>query len=239
MSSKKRKQREDEPETRAKKKQKSEESEIIEKKKGKSKMLLKNLSKKLLNEFQEAQKFANLTHSEDIKWIESRKSLVHSFNDFFVEYVYVIVASGFRAKTAAQLTPKLASCDGNYDKMIDLFKNKQKCQAISDVWKLKPEWAKIRTELEDENSLMRFPRIGNIVKYHLARNIGLKSCVKPDLHLTQYAVSHGYNDTQKMVTEIAKHYELAPGTADFMLWIWLSHNRGKENECCNGGFRLR
>jgi len=240
MSSRKRKQREQDEKEKSPKKQKTEDTKILAEKKirGKPKML-KNLTKKLLSEFQEAKKFASTTHPNDIKWIESRKSLVQSFDDFFMEYVYVIIASGFRAKIAAQLTPKLISCDGDYDKMLSIFKNKLKCKAITDVWELRSDWTKIRSELIDVDSLMRFPRIGNTVKFHLARNIGLKSCVKPDLHLNQYAISHGYSDSQKMVTDIANNDNLAPGTADFMLWIWLSHHRGKESECCNGGFRLR
>eukprot|EP00696_Hemimastix_kukwesjijk_P008966 gnl/Hemi2/21324_TR7084_c0_g1_i1.p1 gnl/Hemi2/21324_TR7084_c0_g1~~gnl/Hemi2/21324_TR7084_c0_g1_i1.p1 ORF type:complete len:272 (-),score=29.55 gnl/Hemi2/21324_TR7084_c0_g1_i1:26-841(-) len=194
-------------------------------------------------DFEAAQEFAKRTHQADIDWVNSRQSLVRSFDEFYDEYAYVIVASGFRARLAATLAPKLVdaarSSDGDYESMLKLFGNKSKVKALSDVWKLRSDWPRIRTSIKTTDDLLQFPRVGPIVKFHLSRNIGLESCVKPDIHLTAFAASHGWTDVQQMVSDVSSSFNLTPGVADFILFIWLMHNRGVCAACCFGGHPIR
>jgi len=199
----------------------------------------KPLSRLLTNEFQSAMEFSNKSHGTDIEWMKSREHLITDFDDFFENYVYVVVASGFRAIHAARLTPKLVACKGDVNKMLPIFGNRQKVEAIGKVWAMRKNWAQLRRTFRSPEDLTVLPRIGPTVKWHLARNIGLISCGKPDLHLVRYAKSHHWADSQKMTAALAKEYHLTVGVADFMLWIWLSHGRGKKCPCCNGGYPLR
>ncbi|KAA6354408.1 MAG: hypothetical protein EZS28_050065 [Streblomastix strix] len=194
----------------------------------------------VLADFENARKFANKTHKKDVDWVLTRTSLTESFDDFFFNYIYVIVASGFRALTAARITQKLNDCHGDLEQMRKIFRNEQKIQAINTVWQKRGEWKTIRKTLTNVDSLKQFPRIGDIVKYHLARNIGLISCGKPDLHLVRYCEAHKISDPHQLINGISKKTGIIPGAADFMLWVWLSHSRGtKENACCNSEFILR
>jgi thermostable 8-oxoguanine DNA glycosylase len=90
---------------------------------------------------------------------------------------------------------------------------------------------------------MNLPFIGGITKYHLARNIGLISCAKPDLHLCRWCGRITGREDEETVHEvtrrIAESVEKKQGTVDFAIWVWLSHNKGDELECCHGGFALR
>ncbi|KAH7821165.1 uncharacterized protein MONOS_17790 [Monocercomonoides exilis] len=198
------------------------------------------LTKKIREDFEKAKEFAESTHKEDIDWIKSRVSLTEDFDDFFDNYIYVIIASGFRAMVAARISKKLFECKGDMDKMREIFKNEKKLQAIKDVWDMKKDWSKIRSTITDVDSLKQFPRIGDIVKYHLARNIGLISCGKPDVHLVRYCEGYNCDDPHVLINALSKEVNLLPGTVDFILWIWLSHGKGtKKAACCNGGYPLR
>ncbi|KAJ5070457.1 hypothetical protein M0811_10929 [Anaeramoeba ignava] len=210
-----------------------------EKSKEKSKKKSKtNKTEKLTKLFKKAEKFAKKTHIQDIERIDKRDHLVEKFDEFFKEYIYVVVASGFRGKTAAELLPKLEKCQGNKKKMLKHFKNKRKCEAISTVFQLKNDWENLRSSLTTVDSLKQFPLIGDVVKHHLARNIGLVTCAKPDLHLTRLAKKLKFKDVKSMVDFVASNFNYKPGTADFILWIYLSHN-GEEQDCCYGGYELR
>lgn len=63
---------------------------------------------------------------------------MESFDEFIEEYVYVILASGFRAELAARLAPAVhAACahsGGDATAMRAVFANGAKITAIADTW---------------------------------------------------------------------------------------------------------
>jgi len=198
------------------------------------------------SQFSTALEFVERVHAPDLKWIRSRQSLVRTFDEFFEEYVYVVVASGFRGRTAARFTPLLIACDGDETRMLAVFKNKRKVAAIACVFQLRHKWDEptgFRANVArwGIDTLINLPMIGPITKFHLARNIGLsRDVAKPDLHLVRYAAEQRQSSVQSMVESIAQSHEMTVGVVDFILWVWLSHARGQTtHECCNGGARLR
>ena len=203
----------------------------------------KEQRKKALKEFAEALDFATKTHQADIDRIDSLTGLMNSLDDFFYEYVSVVLASGFKAQIAARLTPQIVACQGDLDKMQTIFKNKVKTKSIATVWKNKAQWNELRESFKSVDDLTKLPYIGEITKYHLGRNIGLLSHPKPDLHLVRWCKTINGIESEENVTtiidEIAKEVSKKPGTTDFILWVWLSHDRGTEQPCCHGGYALR
>ncbi|KAJ3448201.1 hypothetical protein M0813_22134 [Anaeramoeba flamelloides] len=197
------------------------------------------LSKELIKLFEKSVKFTKKTHPKDYERIDKRKQLVKTFEEFYKEYIYVVLASGFSSKTAAGLLDKMIEQNGDYDELIKIFKNKRKVKAISDMYQKKTVWKAFRKKLNKVNNLQKLPMIGQITKYHLARNIGLYSCVKPDVHLVRLAKRFHWDNVKLMVEKLAKKYKMLPGTADFVLWVYLSHNEGEDNECCYGKRELR
>jgi hypothetical protein len=69
--------------------------------------------------------------------------------------------------------------------------------------------------------LSSFSFIGNITKYHLARNIGV-DVVKPDRHLVRLAEFLKYESPDTLVTEIHGANGIRKGTIDYVLWQWLA-----------------
>ncbi|OHT09829.1 hypothetical protein TRFO_21108 [Tritrichomonas foetus] len=196
-----------------------------------------------MKDYLEAYNFTLDTHKSDMERINSLNGLLKNFDDFFYEYVYVVMASGFKGKIAARLTPLLVDCKGNMAKMQEIFKNQRKLDSIKKVWDNKENWEETRESFKSVDDLLNLPYIGNITKYHLARNIGLLSCAKPDLHLCKWVEKITGDKSEDMVNkvtkEIAEKLKRKQGTVDFALWVWLSHNRGEEAECCHGGYALR
>lgn len=199
--------------------------------------------KQACEDYDKAYEFTLKVHKSDLERIDGLNGLVEDFDTFFYEYVYVILASGFRAKVAARLCPLLVECKGDMDKMREHFKNEAKLTAIHKVYEMKPEWKELRERFTSIDSLTELPRIGPIVKYHLARNIGVCSCAKPDKHMIRWLEeltgSKEEDDVQVLTDAIAKKVGRKQGSVDFALWVWLSHSRGEEMECCNGGLALR
>eukprot|EP01139_Manchomonas_bermudensis_P005402 Amastigsp_a175054_37.p1 type:complete len:237 gc:universal Amastigsp_a175054_37:1250-540(-) len=196
-------------------------------------------SDELARAFAAAVAFTRAHHGSDLARIDKRRTVVESFDEFFVEYTYVIVASGFRAKTAARMLGPLVACGGDEARMLEVFKNKAKVKALAEIWQRRDEWPQLRASFTSVDALKCLPRIGDTVKFHLARNIGLDSVAKPDLHLMAFAKAAGATDVHAMVRDLATANSMAVGSADFCLWVWLSHGRGATNECCDGGFELR
>jgi hypothetical protein len=195
-----------------------------------------------MDEYEKASEFALATHASDVTRIDSLNGLMESFDDFFYEYVYVVIASGFRARVAARVTPRLVACEGNMEKMRKIFRNHRKLDAIAEVWSQKDDWKQLKETLNSVEDLTKLPFIGQITKFHLARNIGLISCAKPDLHLCRWCekvVGNGDEAVVPAITQaIGDRVGRKQGTVDFMLWVWLSH-QGVKQECCNGGYALR
>lgn len=63
------------------------------------------------------------THKSDYDFISKRKDIVKDFDSFYSEYVYCVIASGFKGLVAAKLASKLVACKGDEKKCFEIFKN--------------------------------------------------------------------------------------------------------------------
>jgi hypothetical protein len=196
-----------------------------------------------LVDYAKALAFTMKTHASDLTRIDSLDGLMTDFDSFFYEFVYVVLASGFRGRIAARLTPELVACRGDMARMTAIFKNQRKLSAIAQIWGQRGQWKQLRDSFTSVDALTTLPIIGEITKFHLARNIGLTSCAKPDLHLCRWCGRVAGRDDEAIVPivtqAIADRVGRKQGTVDFALWVWLSHGEGEEMECCHGGFALR
>lgn len=198
--------------------------------------------------FVEADNFSTRTHASDVAWIMDRQVLITDFVEFMREYIYVVIASGFRGAVAAALTDRLHACidfeSGVIkEKLEGVFKNKAKTMAIERTYySLKDNYTEVSKEWKDPTDLQALPFIGSTTCWHLARNIGLQSSVKPDLHMKRlFNRIYRRSDPsfiQEKIIELARAVGQPPGVVDFKLWVYLSHE-GKVKDCCNGGRRLR
>jgi|ERR1700722_382708 len=196
--------------------------------------------------FSKALGFATKYYKEDMERISSTKfdELMPEF--FFREYCWVVCTSGFNAKIVSRFFPELMvvvrplfnvvefnTKDVNAldiaIKASELINNKRKIKAIIDsAFKIgesinETGWLIYRnTKLNTPDKLEELPFIGPITRYHLARNIGLLDCVKPDLHLNRAAENWGFQNPLELCQAIKTKYNIPLGIIDLVLWYALS-----------------
>lgn len=102
---------------------------------------------------------------------------------FLNEYVYVVLNTGMRNQVAEKIYKNLHET-GDLDKSV---KHKGKHKAIGLAFENYESWFKELKDAEDKvEYLGSLFFIGNITKYHLARNLGI-DVAKPDRHLQRIA----------------------------------------------------
>jgi len=160
---------------------------------------------------------------EEIDMVESRTLDKISEKDFFREYVFVVCNSGMKNKIATKIFKKY------FEIGLDAINHPGKKAAISQLEIYYKEWFNILQSMKtdkDRLGLMNIlPFIGNITKYHLARNLGI-DCAKPDRHLQRIANHFKYNDVQTMCSYISNETGDRIGTVDVVLWRAMQLKRG-------------
>lgn len=181
---------------------------------------------------------------------EFRRIMITDFSSvtpdfFFCEFIWVVHASGFSAKTVGNVMPKLKKAYGKYDSLAvepfesvfprvrKVFNNRQKILSTHHGARMimdgirESGWTDFRDEKLSSPELLRaFPHIGKVTCFHLARNIGLLDFVKPDLHLVRMAKHWGFGDCTTMCEHMrdrsvsGKHLPL--GLVDLALWYTAS-----------------
>ncbi len=192
--------------------------------------------------FEKAYSFAREYYAEEMDQIASVKYEAVDTDHFFREYIWVVHATGFSAKAVGKFMPKLVEAYGLYDELADrtldeavkrvkpVCNNPQKIKAIHKASQILRDgikqsgWEKFKTDsLSSPELLQKLPYIGPVTCFHLARNIGLLGCVKPDLHLIRLADHWGFSDCISMCREMGKGTDLPLGIVDLVVWYAASH----------------
>ncbi len=185
--------------------------------------------------FKSAFVFANLFYKNEINKISSVNFEEITPDFFFLEYVWVVHATGFSAKAVGKFMPKLMEAYGPWEILANeefhtafnrirlVCNNPQKSKAIHSTSKKMTleSWGSFKkNSLFCPEALSKLPYIGKTTCYHLGRNIGLLECVKPDLHLMRMAEYWGFKDCNSMCISIRDNteYKLPLGIIDLILW---------------------
>ena len=185
-------------------------------------------------------------NSDDKSFDEIRENLSNpkklSPDEFADAVAYVILAGGFSQKTAKkihQIIMQKIPENPSVDDLLKIFNNKNKINAIVNVWKNRNNFCdgfyKCETLDDKLNYLQKLPHVGKITANHLARNLG-ENVVKYDIWIQRLGVLYGGNrriaqniDNGKLNAEIKKccddmfeHLEketgLPRGYIDVVLW---------------------
>ncbi len=133
---------------------------------------------------------------------------------FLNAFVYVVLNTGMKNQVAEKIYRELID-SGDLDKSV---KHKGKHKAITLAFRNYETWFKELKQADDKvEYLGSLFFIGDITKYHLARNLGL-DVAKPDRHLQRIADKFGYTDVQEMCKYISEITEERIGTVDVILW---------------------
>ena len=165
------------------------------------------------------ERLVRLGFGEEIEW-QRTAGPPPSAEDFALEAIYVICASGMKQQTARLI----------YDRVVDVmsqgkapgavFGHALKCRAIEAVWRDRQEiFARYEAALtvEEQLAVLRgLDHIGPITVWHLAKNFGM-DVVKPDRHLMRLAAAEE-STPQELCERLARATGDRIATVDLVLW---------------------
>lgn len=154
----------------------------------------------------------------DIAWAEALQE-PRNADEFALEIIFVICNSGMRYTTARTIYEKVVSelrrKDGGSAWAV--FRHTGKAAAIDAIWKMRRQtFRKYRASQDKLAFIAGLPWIGNITKYHVAKNFGLPYA-KPDVHLQRLADALK-TTPQRLCEQLAEASGYSVATVDTLLW---------------------
>lgn len=154
---------------------------------------------------------------------------------FLTDTAFVILNSGMRAAVVRKKWPDIYDIFMGFpdartilqyrevcrEEALKVFGHKAKIEAIlrsaEIVDEIGFEAIHERLRAGDREFLLRFPFIGPITSYHLAKNMGMQ-VAKPDRHLVRYAEAASFDDVQEFCQAIAQPADEKVPVVDIVLW---------------------
>lgn len=177
--------------------------------------------------------YAEVYHKDSLSTFRTVKLEDLTPQKFWSEYVWCVYTSGFRARTITQKYPRLMNAIGPWNwtqpnpwvrkRILKVFANEKKCDSVllCRTYLLNLGWESFQADyIRNPASLKRLPFIGGVTCYHLARNIGIIDCVKPDVHLARLARYFSLVDPELMCSYLAGLSGERLGVVDFILWSY-------------------
>ena len=135
---------------------------------------------------------------------------------FFREYVWVVINSGMKNQVAEGIFKVFWNDNKTYN--FNAIKHPNKNEAIKKVYnRLDFYFSHLLQSKNKLKFLKNLPHIGDITKYHLAKNLGL-NFAKPDRHLVRIANLFGYNHVQDFCEVISELSHDKIGVVDLVFW---------------------
>ena len=176
----------------------------------------------LLSYYKEAKEYCiRKGYQGEIDIVESRVFDDQVADDLLREFVFVVCNSGMKNQVAQGIF-------NNYMKHgVSAIRHPGKHDAIVRAESEYKQWfEKLQHSPCKIIYLGSLPFIGDITKYHLARNLGIDAA-KPDRHLTRLAKIFHYDDVQKMCKYLSDKTGDRVGTVDVILWRSMSLSNGR------------
>jgi len=156
-------------------------------------------------------------YSDEISWYNNLpdfEKLDKTF--FFREYVWVVINSGMKNQVAEGIFKKFWNDGKNFN--FEAIKHPNKNKAVKRVFNRLDFY--FNHFLQSKNKLKflkNLPHIGDITKFHLAKNLGI-SVAKPDRHLVRIANLFEYDDVQKFCKKVSELTNDKIGVVDLVFW---------------------
>lgn len=130
-------------------------------------------------------------YSDEIEWAQSVKG-PNNADDFAGEVIWVILCSGMKEQVARIIQERVwAAIKAGRSVKGNVLGKSGKADAIDTIWR---DRALLFAAFHAANDKVEFglslPWIGDITKWHLAKNLGV-DCAKPDVHLLRVASHYG------------------------------------------------
>ncbi|TPM55328.1 hypothetical protein FJ959_18135 [Mesorhizobium sp. B2-2-4] len=153
---------------------------------------------------------------EDIEWSENLKPPVDA-DDFALEAIFVICNSGMKNTVARRIFEKCRDELYRGGNARNVFGHLGKATAINDIWNGRAALLeRYNAALDKIEFCASLPWIGDITKYHLAKNFGA-DVAKPDVHLQRLA-DREVTTAQALCDRLAAATGYRAATVDVVLW---------------------
>lgn len=153
---------------------------------------------------------------DDIEWSENIKE-PESAEDFALEAIFVICNSGMRNTVARGIFERVTAELYDGGTAHSKFGHVGKATAIDSIWANRHGlYARYMAAADKVEFCASLPWIGNITKYHLAKNFGAQ-VAKPDVHLQRLADRDG-TTAQALCERLAAETGYKVATVDVLLW---------------------
>lgn len=153
---------------------------------------------------------------DDVEWSEA-VALPETAEAFAFEAIWVICNSGMKHSVARLIEGRVLAAIRAGRPVSEAFGHKGKAAAMQALWDGRDGYFKELLAAGDRLSyLATLPWIGDITKFHLAKNCGI-DCAKPDVHLQRLAAAEGA-DCHALCARLAAATGYRVATVDLILW---------------------
>ena len=185
--------------------------------------------------FEAAKAYCEKEHPSEVDWAHSisHETFTNlSSKQFLSEYCWVVYVSGFKVSTIEKIFPDLQTAFKEFEleelatmkstkAVLAIFNNEKKASSFLKGSKIiaKEGFLALKKRLQSAgiDMLDELPGIGPILKFHLAKNIGLEDVAKPDVWLVRAAGACS-STVQELVDFLSKKYEMSRHAVDVILW---------------------
>lgn len=154
--------------------------------------------------------------ADDIAWSEGIKPPADA-EDFALEAIFVICNSGMKNTVARGIYERVRAALYRNETPHSVFGHEGKASAMLVIWANRQGLFDCYNRAPDKVAFCAsLPWIGNITKYHLAKNFGAQ-VAKPDVHLQRLADREG-TTAQALCERLAAVSGYKVATVDVLLW---------------------
>jgi hypothetical protein len=178
---------------------------------------------------------ARSASSGEVAWQRAVRPEHFTETDLLREAAWVILCSGFREATVRRIFGHVSLCFFDWESATEIaeagancvaaasavFNHPRKLSAIVDVARSveRAGFAELKDRIIGEPmvELRRFPYIGEVTAWHLAKNLGF-DVAKPDRHLVRLARDHGFADAHALCAALSHATGEPVRVVDLVLW---------------------
>ncbi len=183
----------------------------------------------------------------EIAWQESVSFDFVTEPEFLREYAWVVLNCGMRESVVRKRFGELSLCFWRWESAslitttaetcrrlaLGIFNHGPKIDAILSVAQLIANvgFGSFRHGFGKNplGALERLPYIGQVTKYHLAKNLGME-VAKPDRHLSRIATALGFQSPQDLCARISRETGVSIPVVDLVLWRFATLKRAYMTE---------
>lgn len=154
---------------------------------------------------------------QEVEWAQHVEA-PDAAEDFAAQAIWVILCSGMKAQVARIIEARVwAVINAGKKVKGNVLGKSGKAEAIDAIWRDRDELFRAFQAAEDKVEFcLSMPWIGNITKWHLAKNLGV-DCAKPDVHLERVAAYYGTTPAD-LCAGLASATGDRIATVDLVIW---------------------